>query len=312
MRVLVLWFPRLAAQLAVRARPELEGRAFVFVAGAGGEALVAACSAAASACGVLAGMTAGQARSRCPRAVFLPDNAGACLDELDRIAAILRTRATSLVALEGRSHLAIDVTACAASANEEAFIARRLTAYALAWGGFEVRAGVASSRSDALDAARASRGTPVVCPGVDWDEAAVGPYRRDAAVSGRWSQSHPASAGEARARLGSLLERLGAVLQARGESSREVPITLAWADETRMLTLRPPAPVPVHTASDALALARDAVGLATLDGLVGCAVSLSRLGPDVRTRPCAANASGRRDLAGITVSLAREPLRRAS
>ena len=310
MPVLVLWFPRLAAQLAIQARPELRTRPFVFIAGAGDEALVAACSAEASACGVLPGMTAGQARGRSPRAVFLPDNASACLDELDRIAAILRARATSLVAVESRSHLVVDITALAETPREESRVAGRLTGYASAWSGLQVRAGVASSRAEALDAARASRGTPVVCPRGLLDQSMVSPYQQDATVSGHWSQARPAGAIELRAAMARMLRGLGAVLEARGEGCREVRLKLSWADETRALTLRPTAPL--HTAEEVRALISGAAPAPGLEGLVGCDVSLARLGPDTRTWPCAANRATRRNVGEITMTVTREPLRRAS
>lgn len=309
MRVLVLWFPRLAAQLAAAARPELRERPFVLLTGAGDEALVAACSAAASASGVLAGMTAGQARSRCPRAAFLPDNAGACLDELDRIAGIVRARATTLVAVESRSHLAVDITALAGTSQAEALLARRLAGYASAWSGLEVRAAVASGRAEALDAARASRGAPVICPAGPEDDASISPFQPDAAVSGQWAQARPAGALEAQVALRRLFGRFEAVLQGRAEGARKVQLELSWADETRTLTLRPTAPL--HTASEMLSLVGGGAPVAALEGLVACQVTLTRLGPDVRTRPCAASAAGR-GRPGIQVNVVREPLRRAS
>jgi len=290
MRTLVLWFPRLASQLALRARPELGDRPLVFLDGAGAEALVAALSPAASACGILTGMTAGQARSRCPGAVFLPDNAAACLDELDRVSAILRQRATTLVAVEGRSHLSLDISALCVSPEAESPLAARLAGLAAAWSGFEVRAGVASTRTEAIDAARASRRLPVICPPVDTEDAPLASWREET-LSVRQSFARERGALESRAALVRALARLTPLLAARAESYRHLRLTLHWPDESRHVDIETPSPL--HTGGEAVPLLARRFGAAAIEGLTGLEVTLGRLGPDVRVRPCAANAPRR-------------------
>jgi protein ImuB len=290
MRLAVLLFPRLAPRLALRSRPELQDRLFVLIAGAGDEALVAACSPGAAAVGVLPGMSAGQARGRCPGAAFLPDNASACLEELERIATILRLKATDRVAIGGRDHLILDLGHVSEGPDGEARVARRLAGLAEAWSGLEARAGVGDSRADAYDAARASRGGPVVCPPGEASEEAFNPFRSES-VSIDWSARGQASALEARAALVRGLSRATAILEGRQASYRTVRLTLHWEDESRQLVV--PSSSPLHTGEEALALLTAAAGVAGLEGVTGFRVSLERLGPDVQIAPCAANRAGR-------------------
>ena len=93
MRVLCLLFQRLPIELALRARPALRGRPLALIAGHGGDALVTAATADLTARGIIPGMPAIEARERAPEARFAPDNAGACLDELERVSAIVRAKA---------------------------------------------------------------------------------------------------------------------------------------------------------------------------------------------------------------------------
>ena len=164
MRVLALWLPRLPIHLALRNRPSLNGRPLVLLQGHGDEAVATTMSCEAARMGVLPGMSGGNARGRCPGAVFLADNAGACMDELERIAAIIRNRATTRVAMGGRDHLFVAVED--RGGRDETAFARRVAGLVEAWAGHEVRVGVADTREAAVEAAHAARRAPAIVPSV--------------------------------------------------------------------------------------------------------------------------------------------------
>jgi len=307
MRILALYFPRLPVQVLLRQHPELHGRTAVLLQGHGDEGVVAACTPGASALGVLPGMLAGQARLRCPGARFLPDNARACLDELERLATIIRTRATIPVAIGGRDYLEADVTALAADLGE-AQAAARLLELARAWTGYDVRAAVAGTRLEALEAARAARRGPaslpasaaaLVEPGIPPGTPA--PMRASARLA---AGATPLSARETLFRL---LGRLDVILAARAESFRELRVTCTGTDgSARCLTLRPAHPL--HAATAALEALGARLPVDAFGGCTSLAVELGRLGPDTRVcpsavtggrgmrgaRPPAATAAGRR------------------
>ncbi len=298
MRTFCLYFPRLEAQIAVRERPELAGRAFVVLAGHGDEALVAGASCEAAARGVLVGMTAGQARYRCTSAAFLPDNAGACLDELERVASILRLRATSLVAIGGRHHLFVDAGRLANGAAEEGRVARRLCELARAWTGFDVRAGVGSGSADALSSARSARRLPVVAPPTA-DGSETPAYRPEPLVV-RIATGTPSSPVAVRATLLRAVARMGTVLEGRQESFREMVVTVTSAAGERAFIQR--AANPCHDPVDTLSAFATMLTDDALHGATGIAVSLERRGPDCRVRALPAGAGFARrtgDLAGL-------------
>ncbi len=287
MRLLCLYFPRLAVSLALRQRPQLQGRPFVLIDGPGDEALVTAASGEALASGVIPGLTAGQARSRISNAGFAPDNAGDCLDELERVAGILRVRATPLVALASREHLFLDLDGVRDRFPDEAAAARRLAGLAEAWSGLDARAGVASTRVEAFEAARAARRFPIVYP--EAGAALETPIRdvQGEIVTAGATFDRPASDAAARARLVRLLAKLNTVLDARGESFREARIEIQRRDGDCVVPLRPSRPF--HAAGDLVDLLALRVPDGGFEGATGLRVVLGRLGPDVRTKPCAAN-----------------------
>ena len=292
MRILCLYFPRIAVALAVRRRPELEGRPVAIVAGAGNDAGVIAVSASASAGGVVPGATAGEARRRCPNASFLPDNAGECLDELERAASMIRVRATPLVAIGGRDHLFVDLSGVCGLYAGESTAARRLGGLAQSWTGLPVRAGIASSRAAALSAARGARFHPMVDDATAGDEAPVGAFR-DEPLGAEATFGAPLEEAEARARLVRMLARLQTVLDGRGQGFREARLWLvggggAYAVRERMAG-------PCYDTSGVAALVAGRLPGEAFSGATHLRVELARLCPDVRlaaredaaVRPCA-------------------------
>ena len=280
MRTVCLWFPRLAVQLATRQRPVIARRTIILIAGHGDDALVAETSCDAAVLGVLRGMSAGQARGRCPGAIFLPDNGGHCLEELERMATIIQKRATDPVAIGGRDHLLVQ----ADPSVGEAALAARLAALASAWSGLTVQAGVADTAAEALDAARASRGRPVVCPSRGASEPVIA--FRPERIKARSRVAAGSGELAARAALQRLVARAQTVLEGRGQSYRRAIITIENGGERNEIRLAPHAPS--HDAQDILALAARAVGPALLASAETIEVTLDQLGPDVRVRPCRA------------------------
>jgi hypothetical protein len=298
MRVLCLFFPRLSIQLALQQRPELAGKAIATIAGVGDDALVSAASTEATARGVVAGLTPAQARSRCPNAVFLPDNAGACLDELERIASIIRTRATGIVAIASRDELLVDVDSLPKHlGSDDAEAAARLTGLVRMWTGLSVRAGVASSRAEAIEAARGARLAPAIRPPVlAWGEpplqaSSAGPLAVEVLVP---LGTSPLAA---RARLLRAAHLLQVLLDGAEQSYREVRATVHdESGEARHLRkLIEPASDVQHALHAALPILSDE-SIATA---VSIRLELGRLGPDVRVAPATA------------ASVLRQPLLRA-
>lgn len=291
MRLLCLYFPRLAVRLAVRQRPQLDGRAVVLIEGHGDQVLVSAASCEAVAAGIIPGITAGQARARASGAAFVPDNAGDCLAELERVAGVIRLRATPLVEIAARDHLVVDLSGLAGRFPDEGEAARRLAGLVQGWTGLEVRAAVASTRTEAFQAARAARRFPIVCPVVDAAGTPVSPYDEHASLSA--AETFPARTSDlaARARLVRLLTRLGTLLEARGQSFRELRLEFESGERNALLAARPPRPL--NDPLLALDLLAAQVPEGGLDGVRGLRVTLLRLGPDVRTRACAASTRSR-------------------
>ncbi len=284
MRLLCLFFPRLPLQVGLRDRPHMRDRPVVWLSGHGDEALVAVASPSASSRYVIPGMSAGQAHQRCPRAIFLPDNPGECLEVLERVATILRLRATPLVAVGGRDHLFVDLEGVA---GEESAIAANLASLARAWTGFEVRAGVAATRAGALEAARPARGLPVVLPpGRQAAEAPLEPFaERELSASAEL----PVTAGALvlRATIVRLLNGVQPLLDGRHESFRAIRLELETVEGPRSLTIQ--TGQPLHRTLDALDLLLGRPELADPGAARRVRVTLAHLGPDVRVRPCAAH-----------------------
>lgn len=283
MRLLCLFFPRLAIQLARRRDPGLAFRPLVTLFGDGDAALVSDASTEASNAGVAIGMLASVARGRCPAASFLPDNAGECLDVLERAAAILRLRATPTVAIAGRDHLFIDLAGTESRFASEAEAAARLASIVRGWTGCEVRAGVASSRPAALAAARQARRFATVAPPADVIEPPLPPLHDDALRAAfRWDAAPGPVA--ARARLVRMLTTLQSVLEARDQSFRDVALELGH-DSGAAATVRFRSPAPLHRAVDALQLLGGRLPDEVLAGVTTLTVVFERLGPAVRIQP---------------------------
>ncbi|MCC6383063.1 MAG: hypothetical protein IT304_11210 [Dehalococcoidia bacterium] len=284
MRLLALLFPDLAVELARRGRPGTRGRALILVAGRGDEACVAAASAEARARGVQVGLSAARALATCPEALAVADNSSACLDALDRLAAILRRRTTTRVAVAGRDHLLLDLDGLP---GDETALAARLPGPARAWSGCEVRAAVADSPAEALHAARCARQQPVILPAADHPTGPLpcfsrGPLRASVTLA------HGTPAFAAGGRLRSLAVHLDALLAARDESVREVVVALEGAEpgEARLRL-----PQPAHAVApllDALLAALPPVALAHADRIT---LDLLRPGPAVLVQPRSALAT---------------------
>lgn len=269
MRLLCLYFPDLAITLARRAHPHLAERPIALIDGAGPEAVVTAVSPAAART-IHPRMLAGDSRQRCPGAVFLPSNAGACLDELERLATIIAKYATESVAIESTSHLLVDVT----GARDEVRTAQRLRSLARAWSDMVVQAGIGSTRRDALQAAMSSRRIVVAVPPRTASEPALrrmeGPISVTLYLDG-------SAAG--RLRIGAALHRLAAVQEAAGRSFRDVRLTLATDAETHSLRIRCDRPLNVDDVRERIVAA---VGRLP-QGVSGTlTVALELLGPPVR------------------------------
>lgn len=233
MRLLCLYFPRLEIEIALRHSPHLSGRSIALLSRPGEDGLVTAVSARAAGHGLMAGMVAAEARRRDPGCVFLPDNAGAAFDELERIASIIRRRSTPLVEVGGTSHLFVDLESMGDAYASEAMAARRLQQLAGAWAGMSVRVGAGSTRGAARAAAMRGIFSEAASDGGDNEtEPPVAPFvERTLSVSIvlKGGMAAPGSR-ETAARA---LARLQAVLDARAEAFREVRICVDCGDGPR-------------------------------------------------------------------------------
>ena len=297
-RFLCLLFPRLGVQVALQSRPELGGRPTVLISGRGAAALVSAASTEAAARGVVPGMTPAQARARCTNATFLPDNAGDCLEELERISSILRTRATTPVAIISREELLLDLDNLPRHlGTDEAQVAARVTNLVRMWTGLSVRAGVGSTRAEVREAARGARLRPAVRPPVlAWDEAPVVPAPADPVAA-----EVPVPSGTpplaVRARVHRAAARMQTILVAREQSFRELRLTLSRADgrvESVRRLLQPSADVTASLVELGAWLTDDRLHDAAMVRL-----EVARLGPDVAVEPAVAvqQSWSRRDVA---------------
>ena len=308
MRLLCLHFPRLAIQLLRRDRPDLAGTPVVLVAGDGDNALVAALSAELSASAIAPGMLASAARARCPRASFLPDNAGDCLAALEEAASILRIRATPAVVVASREDLFVDLAGLGDRFPDEESAAVGIATLVRSWTGLDVRAGVGPTREAALAAARSALRQPMVEPVRDepTERLLVSP---DPAFVARAEWPSPSGPVAVRARLARMLATFETVLTTRSESFRHLRLSLRDATGAER-TLTVASHEPLHHAAEALALLADQLHDVALSGVVAAELRLSRIGPSTRVEPVRAGVPARRS--GASAVPFRPSLLRAS
>lgn len=310
MRILALMFPRLAIQLARSARPELSARPIALLAGVADAALVSAVSAEGTAAGIEIGMTAEAARDRCPAVVTLPDNANECLEVLERIASILHTNATPNVAIASREHILVDLAGLEHRFADEAAAAGGIAGLIRSRTGLEVRAGVGSTGGEALVAARRARRFPIVCAEAPHVAAeSPRPRRGDISAVHAWRET-PAPVA-ARARLVRMLAALESMLAGRGESFRQLHITLRGADGA-VTTMALRTPRPFHHANEALEFLATTFAADSFDHLREIEVQLARLGPSMEVAPWRQPSPVTRDLVPAAGPPVQRSLLRAS
>ena len=276
MRLLCLFFPRLGIQLVRANGTEVARSPIALVAGDGEGALVTVPSTCATAAGIEPGMTTGQARARAASLVFLPDNANSCIETLERVASILRTRATTDVALLSRDAICISLAGLERQFASEQHAATALSRLVRAWSGLDVRAGVAGTPEAALTAARSARRYPAICP-ADGAVAPLPALPPDLAARAAWE--NPADASLAARKLATLFQHLQPALDAYALSYRRVRLTVERPDRTETLTLD--LPYPQHNTAGAAARIQAAAGQAGLAGAIAITVALGRIGPSV-------------------------------
>jgi len=248
MRILVLVVPRLAVQLVRRAHPALRGKPLALMQEAAGVPLVAVPSAEATASGVEPGMTAEEALGRCPGLAMVAARPGEELAELERMAAVLRAKATPRVVVLSREAIGIDLAGLEGRFADERAAGEALLGLARTWLGLDVRGAIADTPGEAAAAARAARQRVAVCEprGV----AGGLPRREGLAVR--------VAGAVTPERLDAALERLGQVLALHGASCRALEVT-AWTGEAgRRWRLR--AAGPLHRGPELAALARPLLG----------------------------------------------------
>ena len=215
-RVLSLWFPRLAAERALRAEPELAEAAVAVVAEVRNALVLANLTWAAEAAGLRRGMALGDARAILPGLVTRPADAvreAAFLTALRRWAG----RFTPWVGEEGAEGLVLDVTGCARVFGGEAGLVAEVEAGAAELG-LTLRLGLADTPGAAWAVARyAGAGHLPAHAGDAIDQEARA--TRSRAQKRRWERGGPPPAapstaavaagrivpvGETLARIGSL------------------------------------------------------------------------------------------------------------
>lgn len=292
MRLLCLYFPRLGVEIALRQSPHLDGRSVALLSQPGPDGHLTAVSAHAADRGLLPGMNAGEARRKDPTCVFLPDNTGAALDELERIASIIRLRATPLVEVGGAAHLFVDLASTTRLYPDEAAAARCLQQLAQAWSGLPVRAGAGSTRRLALAAAVAARLQPAIDDSVAAaaDEPAIGPLaERTLAVA--ITLPGGSSEAEARERLGGALRRLQTILDARNEAFRALRVEIECGEGIASVTAEH-YPNPECDTGIALAHAGSHICLGRPSPAHTIRLTFGRLCPDVGAGPLPSRAPG--------------------
>jgi hypothetical protein len=273
MRILALVAPRLAVQLARRADPSLRLRPVATVQPFGGEALVAVPSVEATAAGVQAGMTVAEALGRCPSLAIVAARPAAELDELERLAAVLRVRATPRVALVSRDAIAVDLGGLEGRFGDERAAGEGVLGVARGWLGLDVRGAVADTVEEAVAAARGARRCVVVCEPRGARGAIPGPLTLAARVA------DPAGLTGERCELA--LAGLGRMLQAHGASCRGLEVRAFRGGQEERLRLR--AEGPLHAGHELVALARPL--LAALQGAEAVEFRVMGGGPSVEVEP---------------------------
>ncbi len=280
MRLLCLHFPRLGVQLALRQFPHLEGRSIALVSQTANGRLVSAASAVAAGRGVLAGMRASEAYRRDRACLFLADNVGACLDELERLAAIIRLRATPLVEVGGRDHLFVDLDG--GEPQSRGIAAARLLALATAWTGLEARIGAGSTRRAAMAATRASGVESAAEREEDSDgDTPVAPFAA-AVVAALVPLSESVTQRVAWSKIERALARLQALLDGRDQGFREAVVRVAGENGDTVLQRK--LNTPCFAAADLLDQLGDGLEDGALAGARSVTIELRRLCPDVRIR----------------------------
>ncbi|MGE3073251.1 MAG: hypothetical protein AB7N24_04095 [Dehalococcoidia bacterium] len=304
MRVLSLFFPRLGIQLARSATPSLAGRPLGLLAGEGDGALLAAVSVEATADGVEAGMTALQARQRCPGIALERDNARECLEQLEAVASILRTRTTSNVAIVSRNSVALSLSGLEVRfANEEA-AASAISALARSWSGLDVRAGIASTLARAECAARKARRYPQIEPDAGVTQFELPRYEP---VTGRYAWETPASGPEVVSRINRLLGTMQPVIESAGRSFRNIRIEVEHGPYRSAMVLK--GSQPLHRAAEASELVRSRIAELALAGTTAISVTLDAIGPSVSVEPWRATVATVHQLSGPAVPVQRRLLR---
>lgn len=293
MRVLCAWFPKLDIDIVLRQRPTLAGRPVVLLQGHGDRALVSGVSCEASRLGILPGMSAGQARRRSPGTIFLADNSGACLDELERLAMILRTRVTTRVEVGGRDHLFVAMDG--EDHDAEKALALRVMGIVRAWAARPVRGGLAATRADALEAARASRRGMLALPPADAERIDPVGIFRDDEITARREFQDALGGTAARAAVGELCVRLAGILAARGMGARAIAVDVATG--AGHVRVRVQSSQPAFTGAELMALVAGQLPPDLLDGAARLEIRLGRLCPDVRVSPLGVANFERADLA---------------
>lgn len=303
MRILCLVLPRLAIQLARNASHDLTERPVALLDAA---SLVTAASVEATAAGIEIGMTADAARDRCPALATVPDNANDCLDLLERIASIIHTNATPNVAIASREHLVIDLAGLDGRFIDESAAAEGIAGLVRTRTGLEVRAAVGSTGGEALAAARRARRLPIVCATLP-DAAFESPRARRGDISAVHAWQETPAPVAARARLVRMLAALETMLAGRGESFRELRVTLHSSGGSVHVAL--PTPRPFHHANEALELLATALTTAAFEDVREIEVRLARLGPAVEVAPWRQPAPLARESSGPATPLQRALLR---
>ena len=151
-RILSLWFPRLAAERAVRADAGLAAGPFAVAGARGGAVVLVSLGAEAQAAGLLRGQPVRDARAMCPALVTRPENPRA---EADFLAALQRWagKFSPWIAAEAPSGLVADLTGCAHLFGGEAALLAQVEADCADLG-LTVRAGIADTVGAAWALAR--------------------------------------------------------------------------------------------------------------------------------------------------------------
>lgn len=304
MRVLSLFFPRLGVQLVRSANPSLAGRPLGLLVGEGDGALLSTVSVEATSHGVEAGMTALQARQRCPGITFERDNARECLEQLEAVSAILRTRTTSSVAIVSRNSVAIALAGMDARFAGEEAAAVAISALVRSWSSFDVRAGIASTIEQAECAARRARRYPIIQPDEGVSQFELPRYEP---LTGRFSWEMPATSAEAATRLNRLLGTMQPLIEAANLSFRSIRIEIERGSYRSALVIK--SNQPLHRASEAIDLVRGRLAEMELDGVTALRVAVESVGPSVVVEPWRAAVATVHQLTGPAVPLQRRLLR---